>query len=71
MSVTIEQLQQAGRAAWDQERPAAPALDPTVREALTGLAVGDPRSMEVMRAFEQGWHAAADEAINRMWREVS
>lgn len=53
---------QLGRDAYANGRMRAPALDATVRDALVGLPIGSPEAHQVMRAFTDGWDAAADAA---------
>jgi hypothetical protein len=47
----------AGRSAYDAQAPNAPALSLTLHGLLTGAPVGEPRTMELMRAFTTAYQA--------------
>lgn len=57
----LERAEAAGRAAYVEGRPAAPAADATVCELIAGMPVG-AGALDIMRAFTRGRDAAADEA---------
>lgn len=50
-----------GYQAYQNDEPAAPWLNPTVQNAVAGMPVGGG-GVEIMRAFQAGYSAAADEA---------
>ena len=50
-------FKEVGRQAFANGEPAAPMLNPQVREAIADLPVGGGAA-DIMRAFSEGWHAA-------------
>lgn len=54
---TAVDWREAGRQAFARGEPKAPAANPAVREAITGLPVGGG-AYEIMKAFSDGWDEA-------------
>lgn len=57
-------VSQAGARAFDSDLPAAPASNGDVQRLLEGLPVGDPRSTQIMEAFNSSYRHEADKAAD-------
>ncbi|TXH09949.1 MAG: hypothetical protein E6R04_06700 [Spirochaetes bacterium] len=55
----VRDLRLRGAAAFEDGKMRAPVLDAEVQKALEGLLVGDPRSVEMMEAYTEGFDGAS------------
>jgi hypothetical protein len=68
MTNTMTDLEAAGRLAYRNNRPAAPALDATVIAAIGDRPVGTG-AVEIMQAFTRGYEAERDAECARILAE--
>lgn len=68
---TIAAAEAAGRAAFHADRPAAPALDATIRALLAGIPVGSGLGMDIMRAFSSGFRAEVEAEVAELLTTVA
>lgn len=56
----MDKFFEAGKEAHANGKMRAPVFSAIVRDALEGLPVGDPRVMEIMKSFTDGFDAATE-----------
>lgn len=66
---TAADLEAAGRRAYLNNEPAAPALNAEVMAAVGDGPVGEPRTVAVMRAFTRGYEAERQAELDRLLAE--
>lgn len=57
---------EAGKAAYANGDMRAPILNADVQQALIDLPVGDPRVLDIMQAFTNGFDAAAEVELSEI-----
>ena len=62
----MDKFFEAGKDAHAKGKMRAPAFSATVREALVNLPVGDPRVMEILQAFTDGFDSAVETELKEI-----
>lgn len=60
----MEKFYEAGKAAHANGDMRAPLFNADVQKALIDLPVGDPRVLDIMQAFTNGFDAAVEVEVN-------